>query len=145
MTDINDIDIESLKAEIASLYQTVKTNAEAKVTADKDVVLKEIASLSAELNQDFKVEDYKEVSLESLRYKAGVLQDVIKMLKAKSETGDLASLVTRDGGIDELSAEQLEDIVLDLIQLAFGLEPADDEIKKLIRFERMRDGYELRG
>lgn len=145
MTDINDIDIESLKAEIASLYQTVKTNAEAKVSADRDVVLKEVASLSAELNQDFKVEDYKEVSLESLRYKAGVLHDVIKMLKAKSETGDLASLVTRDGGVDELSAEQLEDVVLDLIQLAFGLEPADDEIKKLIRFERMRDGYELRG
>ena len=145
MTDINDIDIESLRAEIASLYQTVKTNAEIKVSADRDVVLKEIASLSAELNQDFKVEDYKEVSLESLRYKAGVLNDVIKMLKAKSETGDLASLVIRDGGVDELSAEQLEDIILDLIQLAFGLEPADDEIKKLIRLERMRDGYELRG
>ena len=145
MTDINDIDIESLRAEIASLYQTVKTNAEIKVSADRDVVLKEIASLSAELNQDFKVEDYKEVSLESLRYKAGVLNDVIKMLKAKSETGDLASLVTRDGGVDELSAEKLEDIILDLIQLAFGLEPASDEIKKLIRFERMRVGYELRG
>jgi hypothetical protein len=145
MTDINDIDIESLKAEIASLYQTVATNAEAKVNAERDAILKDIASLSAELNQDFKVEDYKEVSLESLRYKAGVLQDVIKMLKAKSETGDLAGLVTRDGGVDELSAEQLEDVVLDLIQLAFGLEPANDEIKKLIRFERMRDGYELRG
>lgn len=143
MTDINEI--ESLKAEIASLYQTVKTNAEVKVNADKEVALKEIASLSAELNQEFKVEDYKDISLESLRYKAGVLQDVIKMLKAKSETGDLASLVTRGGKVDELSAVQLEDIVLDLIQLAFGLEPADDEIKKLIRLERLRDGYELRG
>ncbi len=143
MTDINEI--ESLKAEIASLYQTVKTNAEVKVNADKEVALKEIASLSAELNQEFKVEDYKDISLESLRYKAGVLQDVIKMLKAKSETGDLASLVTRGDKVDELSAVQLEDIVLDLIQLAFGLEPADDEIKKLIRLERLRDGYELRG
>ena len=143
MTDINEI--ESLQAEIASLYQTVKTNAEAKVDAEKEAVLKDIASYSAELNKDFKVEDYKDISLESLRYKAGVLQDVIEMLKAKSETGDLAGLVIRGDGIDELSVEQLEDVILDLIQLAFGLEPADDEIKKLIRLERLRDGYELRG
>ena len=143
MTDINEI--ESLKAEITSLYQAVKTNAEAKETAEREEELVKIESLSAELNQDFKVEDYKDVSLESLRYKAGVFQDVIKMLKAKSETGDLAGLVTRGSEISELSAEQLEDVILDLIQLAFGLEPADDEIKRLIRFERMRDGYELRG
>lgn len=143
MTDINEI--ESLKAEIASLYQTVKTNAEAKISADREVVLKEVASLSVELNQDFNVEDYKDISLESLRYKAVVLHDVIKMLKAKSETGDLAGLVTRGDDVNELSAEKLEDAILDLIQLAFGLEPADDEIKKLIRLERLRDGYELRG
>ena len=143
MTDYNDI--ESLKAEITSLYEIVKTDAEAKVNAEREVILKEIASLSAELNQDFNSEDYKEVSLESLRYKAGVLQDVIKMLKAKSETGDLAGLVTRGGDVDELSAEQLEDVILDLIQLAFGLEPADDKVKRLIRLEREAEGYTLRG
>jgi hypothetical protein len=142
MTDNNEI--ESLKAELTSLFKIVKTDAEAKVNAEKEAILKEIGTFSAELNQDFNVEDYKDVSLESLRYKAGVLQDVIKMLKAKSETGDLAGLVTRGGEISELSAEQLEDVVLDLIQLAFGLEPADDEIKRLIRLEREAEGYTLR-
>lgn len=144
MTDITEI--ESLKADIASIYKTVLSDAEAKVAAETKDVLTNIESLSAELNQDFKIEDYKDISLESLRYKAGVLQDVIKMLKAKSESGDLAGLITRgDGTVTELSAEKLEDVVLDLIQLAFGLEPADDEIKKLIRMERLRDGFELRG
>ncbi len=141
MTDNNDI--ESLKADIKSLFEIVKTNAEAKVSAERKDLLTELASLSVELNQDFNIEDYKEISLESLRFKAGVLQDVIKSLKDKSETGDLAGLVTR-GVIDELSAEQLEDVILDLIQLAFGLEPADDEIKRQIRLEREAEGYTLR-
>lgn len=141
----NNNEIESLKAEIQSLFEIVKTNAEAKVTAEKDIAIKEIALLSAELNQDFKPEDYKDVSLESLRYKAGVLQDVIGALKAKSETGDLAGLITRgDDTLSELSAEQLEDALVDLVQLAFGLEPADDEIKAMIRLERQAEGYTLR-
>ena len=143
MTDINEI--ESLKADIQSLYEVIETNAKAKVTVEKEIAIKEIASLSAELEQDFKPEDYKDVSLESLRYKAGVLREVIGALKAKSDTGDLAGLVTRgDDSIDELSAEQLEDVILDLIQLAFGLEPADDEIKAMIRLEREAEGYTLR-
>lgn len=143
MTDNNDI--ESLKVELKSLYELVKTNAEAKVGAEREEVIIKIASLSAELNQDFKPEDYKDISLESLRYRAGVLQDVIGALKAKSETGDLAGLITRGtDSLTELSAEQLEDVILDLIQLAFGLEPADDEIKKLIRLEREAEGYTLR-
>lgn len=143
MTDNNDI--ESLKVELKSLFELVKTNAEAKVGAEREEVIIKIASLSAELNQDFKPEDYKDISLESLRYRAGVLQDVIGALKAKSETGDLAGLITRGtDSLTELSAEQLEDVILDLIQLAFGLEPADDEIKKLIRLEREAEGYTLR-
>jgi hypothetical protein len=143
MTDNNDI--ESLKVELKSLFELVKTNAEAKVGVEREELFTKIASLSAELNQDFKPEDHKETSLESLRYKAGVLQDVIGALKAKSETGDLAGLVTRgDPSLTELSAEQLEDAILDLIQLAFGLEPADDEIKALMRLEREVEGYTLR-
>lgn len=143
MTDNNDI--ESLKVELKSLFELVKTNAEAKVGVEREELFTKIASLSAELNQDFKPEDYKDISLESLRYRAGVLQDVIGALKAKSETGDLAGLITRGtDSLTELSAEQLEDVILDLIQLAFGLEPADDEIKKLIRLEREAEGYTLR-
>lgn len=143
MTDNNDI--ESLKVELKSLFELVKTNAEAKVDVERKEVIAQIASLSIELNQDFKPEDFKETSLESLRYRAGVLQDVIGALKAKSETGDLAGLITRgSGSIAELSAEQLEDTILDLIQLAFGLEPADDEIKRQIRLEREVEGYTLR-
>ena len=144
MTDNNDI--ESLKVELKSLFELVKTNAEAKVGVEREELFTKIASLSAELNQDFKPEDFKETSLESLRYRAGVLQDVIGALKAKSETGDLAGLITRgdDPSLTELSAEQLEDAILDLIQLAFGLEPADDEIKRLIRLEREVEGYTLR-
>ena len=143
MTDNNVI--ESLKAHVQSLYEVIETNAKAKVIVEKEIAINEIASLSAELEQDFKPEDYKDVSLESLRYKAGVLREVIGVLKAKSDTGDLAGLVTRgDESIDELSAEQLEDVILDLIQLAFGLEPADDEIKAMIRLEREAEGYTLR-
>ena len=143
MTDNNDI--ESLKVELKSLYELVNTNAKTKVEAERKEVINKIASLSAELNQDFKPEDLKDISLESLRYRAGVLQDVIGALKAKSETGDLAGLVTRGAdSINELSAEQLEDAILDLIQLAFGLEPATDEIKSLIRLEREVEGYTLR-
>jgi len=139
----NNNEIESLKAEIKSLLEIVNTNAEAKVSVEKDNLLKEIQSLSTNLKQDFNVEDYKDISLESLRYKAGVLKDVFKMLEKKSDSGDLAGLVTR-GAIDELSAVQLEDIVVDLIQLAFGLEPATDEIKEMIRLERAAEGYVLR-
>ena len=141
MTDNNEI--ESLKAEIASLLETVKTNAEAKVNVERENLMSEIESLSTKLNQDFNVEDYKEISLESLRYKAGVLKDVFKMIGQNSDSGDLAGLVTR-GGKDELSAEQIEDIVVDLIQLAFGLEPASDEVKEQIRLERRAEGYILR-
>ncbi len=142
MTDNNE-SIESLKADLKSLFEIVKTNAEAKVSVERDSLMIDIESLSAKLSKDFKIEEYKDVSLESLRYTAGVLRDVIKALEDKSETGDLAALVTR-GAVDELSAEQIEDIVLDLIQLAFGLEPADDEIKRLIRLEREAEGYTLR-
>lgn len=141
MTDNNEF--ESLTAEFKSLLEIVKTNVEAKATAERDAIMKELATLSEELNQDFKADDYKEVSLESLQFNARVLRETIKALKAKSESGDLAALVTR-GAIDELSAEQLEDIILDLIQLAFGLEPADDEIKALNRLERQAEGYTLR-
>lgn len=139
----NNNEFESLTAEFKSLLEIVKTNVEAKATAERDTILKELVSLSEELNQDFKADDYKEVSLESLQFNARVLRETIKALKAKSETGDLAALVTR-GAIDELSAEQLEDVILDLIQLAFGLEPANDEIKALIRLERQAEGYTLR-
>ncbi len=144
MTDNNDI--ESLKVELKSLFELVKTNAEAKVGVEREEVIAKITSLSAELNQDFKPEDIKDVSLESLRYRAGVLQDVIGALKAKSETGDLAALITRGDAdsLTELSTEQLEDAILDLIQLAFGLEPADDEIKAQMRLERELEGYTLR-
>ena len=141
MTDDNEI--ESLKAEIKSLFDIVKTNAETEVSAARDSLLIEIESLSAKLNKDFKIEEYKDVSLDSLQYRAGVLREVIETLVDKSETGDLAGLVTR-GTIDSLSAEQIEDIVLDLIQLAFGLEPADDEIKAQMRLEREADGFTLR-
>lgn len=139
----NNNDIESLKAEIKSLLETVNTHAEAKVSIEKENLLTEIESLSVNLKQDFNVEDYKDSSLESLRYKAGVLKDVFKMIGEKSDTGDLAGLVTR-GTVNELSAEQLEDVVVDLIQLAFGLEPATDEIKEMIRLERAAEGYTLR-
>ncbi len=143
MTDNNDI--ESLKVELKSLYELVNTKAKVKIETERKEVMEQIASLSAELNQDFKPEDHKEVSLESLRYKAMVLQDVIGALKAKSETGDLAGLVTRgDPSLTELSAEQLEDVILDLIQLAFGLPVADDEIKAQIRLEREVEGITLR-
>jgi len=141
MTDNNEI--ESLNAKLNSLYEIVNTNAEAKVSASKDAVLKEITSLYGELNQDFKPDDYKEASLESLQFNARVLRDTIKALEAKSESGDLAGLVTR-GAIDELSAEQLEEHLIDLVQLGFGLEVADDEIKKLIQLERQVEGYTLR-
>lgn len=139
----NNNDIESLKAEIKSLLETVNTHAEAKVSIEKENLLTEIESLSVNLKQDFNVKDYKDSSLESLRYKAGVLKDVFKMIEEKSDTGDLAGLVTR-GTVNELSAEQLEDVVVDLIQLAFGLEPATDEIKEMIRLERAVEGYTLR-
>lgn len=139
----NNNDIESLKAEIKSLLETVNTHAEAKVSIEKENLLTEIESLSVNLKQDFNVKDYKDSSLESLRYKAGVLKDVFKMIEEKSDTGDLAGLVTR-GTVNELSAEQLEDVVVDLIQLAFGLEPATDEIKEMIRLERAAEGYTLR-
>jgi len=141
MTDNNEI--ESLNAKLNSLYEIVNTNAEAKVSASKDAVLKEITSLYGELNQDFKPDDYKEASLESLQFNARVLRDTIKALEAKSESGDLAGLVTR-GAIDELSAEQLEEHLIDLVQLGFGLEVADDEIKKLIQLERQVEGYTIR-
>lgn len=139
----NNNEIESLKAEIKSLLEIVNTNAEAKVSVEKKNLLTEIESLSTNLKQDFNVEDYKDSSLESLRYKAGILKDVFKMIAEKSDSGDLAGLVTR-GAIDELSAVQIEDIVVDLIQLAFGLEPATDEIKEMIRLERAAEGYVLR-
>lgn len=141
MTDNNEI--ESLKAEIKSLFDMLHTDAEAKVSAERESLMNEIESLSVKLNQDFNEDDYKDVSLESLRFKAGVLRDVFKSLEQKSESGDLGALITR-GGVDELSAEEIEDIVLDLIQLAFGLEPADDEIKRQIRLEREAEGYTLR-
>lgn len=142
MTDNNEI--ESLKAEIKSLYDMLHTDAEAKVSAEKETLLNEIESLSVKLNQDFNVEDYKDISLESLRFKAGVLRDVFKALKEQSDSGDLGGLITRDTDVDELSAEEIEDIIVDLIQLSFGLEPADDEIKRQIRLEREAEGYTLR-
>ena len=145
MTD--NIDIESLKSEIQEIYKVIETNAKAKVSAERDLLIKDISSLSAELKKDFKPEDYKDVSLESLRFNKQVLQDVIGALKVKTDagTGDLGGLITRgDGTLNELSGEQLEDALLDLIQLGFGLEPASDEIKAEIRLERMADGYTLR-
>lgn len=136
-------EIESLKADVESLLKIVKMNAETEVSTKKNELINEIESLSVKLDQDFNVDDYKDVSLESLQFKAGVLRDVFKSIKKRSSSDDLAGLVNR-GAVDELSAEQLEDVILDLIQLAFGLEPADDEIKRQIRLEREVEGYTLR-
>lgn len=140
MTELNEI--ESLKAELKSLFEVVKDNEAAKVEKAKEELLSEIASLSAELGQDFDKKEYENVSIDSLRFNLKVLRQTIEAAKAASG-GDLAGMVNR-GEPNKLTPEKLEDTLVDLISLAFGLPIADDETKELVRLERMAEGYRLR-
>lgn len=140
MTELDEI--ESLKADLKSLFKVVKDNEAAKVENAREELLSEIASLSAELGQDFDKEEFKEAPIDSLRFNLKVLRRTIEAAKAASG-GDLAGMVNR-GEPNKLTPEQLEDVLVDMISLAYGLPIADDETKELIRLERMAEGYKLR-
>ena len=136
-------EIASLKADVESLLRFVKSNTEAKIEAERTGVLAEIKSLSADIGQEFKEDEYKDASLDSLYFSKKMLLGLKDALAKKTDNG-MANMHIRNGTVSELSAEELEDVLVDLISLAYGLPIADEETKHRVRMERMQAGYTLR-
>lgn len=139
-----ELDLESLSNELNSLTQLVKTRMTDKADAERTSILAEIKSLNEVLGEDFIEEEYKDMDTTALGFTLKGLKRAVEIVKKTTGASNTAGLISRSDNETSLSNEELEDILTDMVSLAFNLPIATDEVKKNIRYERMDHGYYLR-